>query len=464
MRKYKDGKITGLKIAYVGGGSRGWAWNLMRDLASQEEISGQVFLYDIDAQAAENNAVIGNRLTAGGAAKSRWDYSAAHAVKQALDSADIVVCSILPGTFDQMQSDVHTPEKYGIYQSVGDTTGPGGLIRAMRTIPMFAEIAQAVKTYCPDAWLINYTNPMSLCIGALYKVFPDIKAFGCCHEVFGVQKLLGFALEEIEGISGVTRHDVRTTVTGINHFTWITQAQYEGIDLIPVYREFAQRFYKSGYEKDDDGTLADYFHCSHRVKFDLFLENGAIAAAGDRHLAEFSPGGKYLKDPETIKQWGFRLTPVSWRKEDLAQRLTRSARLLSGEETLEATPSGEEGVQQLKAVLGLGDMITNVNLPNLGQIPNLPLGVIVETNASFTANGVKPICCGAMDDNLLRLMSNNVFSQDKVITSALHKDPWAAFPVFANDPLISHLSYADARALYRTMLENTAAYLPGFQI
>ena len=119
------------------------------------------------------------------------------------------------------------------------------------------------------------------------------------------------------------------------------------------------------------------FDCSHKVKFDLFLRYGLIAAAGDRHLAEFLPPW-YLKNPETARQWGFSLTPVAWRKEDLKRRLARQARLLSGEEALELKGSGEEGHLLIKALLGLGDLVSNVNVPNRGQVENLPLGAVVE--------------------------------------------------------------------------------------
>ena len=126
-----------------------------------------------------------------------------------------------------MESDVHAPEKYGIYQSVGDTAGPGGIVRALRTIPMFEEFAVAIEKYCPEAWVINYTNPMTVCVDTLYKVFPKIKAFGCCHEVFGTQTLLQTALEEARGIEGIKREEIKVNVVAVNHFTWLTSAQYK---------------------------------------------------------------------------------------------------------------------------------------------------------------------------------------------------------------------------------------------
>ena len=177
--KYSKGKVSDIQIAYIGGGSRGWAWTFMTDLALEDEISGTIRLYDIDRKAAQTNEVIGNHLMNRPEAKGDWKFEVKDSLKEVLTGCDFAVISILPGTFDEMASDVHLPERLGIYQSVGDTAGPGGIIRGLRTIPMFVEIAEAIKKYAPDCWVINYTNPMSLCVKTLYHVFPQIKAFGC---------------------------------------------------------------------------------------------------------------------------------------------------------------------------------------------------------------------------------------------------------------------------------------------
>ncbi len=325
MIDFSSDRADNIKIAYVGGGSRGWAWGLMSDLASADDISGDVYLYDIDYQAALNNEIIGNKYNEIEGAKSKWNYHATKTLAEALSGADFVVISILPGTFDEMESDVHTPEKYGIYQSVGDTTGPGGIIRALRTIPMFEVIALAIKENCPDAWVINYTNPMTVCVRTLYRVFPEIKAFGCCHEVFSTQKLLALALKDIKGIEGVERHEIKTNVVGVNHFTWITEATYKNIDLFDVYRRFAEKYYETGFGGVVQNWANKCFVCNERVKLDLFRRYGWIAAAGDRHLAEFCEGKWYLRDPETVEKWGFGLTPAAWRKSHLQTRLDKSA-------------------------------------------------------------------------------------------------------------------------------------------
>ena len=243
-----------LTIAYIGGGSRGWAWGFMKDLAGDPDLCGTVRLYDIDRPAAERNQIIGRKISAHPDAVSRWNYEVSDTLEEALRGADFTVISILPGTFDEMESDVHLPERVGVWQPVGDTVGAGGFMRAMRTIPMFVTIAEAIRDYAPETWVINYTNPMSLCVRTLYEVFPKIRAFGCCHEVFGTQKLLCAMLKTECGIEGVKRQDLYTTVTGINHFTWLTTASWKGVDLMPLYARFADKYAEEGYEEGGDNN------------------------------------------------------------------------------------------------------------------------------------------------------------------------------------------------------------------
>jgi len=450
--------VSDLKIAYIGGGSRGWAWGLMSDLASEESLSGTVYLYDIDHKASQTNEVIGNSNS------TNWKYIAEDNIGKALKDSDFVIISVLPGTFDEMESDVHTPEKYGVYQSVGDTTGPGGVIRAMRTLPMYVEFANAIKEYCPNAWVINYTNPMAVCISTLYKVFPQIKAFGCCHEVFGTQELLLKALKEKTGIEDIKRTDIHTNVIGINHFTWVNKAQYKDIDLIPIYSEFADKYYADGYVDDKpDHWMNKYFGSAQRVKFDLFKRFGVIAAAGDRHLAEFCPSNWYLKDDETVESWKFGCTPVSWRKEDLQKRIDRAIKLESGEEKFELKPTGEEGINQIKAILGLGNIVTNVNIPNMGQISNVPLGTVVETNAIFTHDTVVPQLAGDIPDDILGIMSPSIYNQRVITDACLKKDTNLIFTAFINDRLMNSVSLSDSKKLFIEMFENTKSYLNGWE-
>lgn len=454
----KQQKIT---IAYIGGGSRGWAWNLMSDLAVEPDLCGTVRLYDIDKKAARNNEIIGNRLKGREDVKSDFTYMAVDTLEEALTGCDFVVLSILPGTFNEMESDVHQPEKYGIWQSVGDTVGPGGIIRGLRTLPYYVEFAEAIKKYSPNAWVINYTNPMTMCVQIMYQVFPEIKAFGCCHEVFGTQRLLAAMVEKSKGIEHVDRREIKVNVQGINHFTWLNEASYKGEDLMPLYSEYAQKYAETGYtEGRDNNWMNNSFACANMVKFDLFNRYGVIAAAGDRHLAEFCPPW-YLKNPETVKSWKFGLTTVAFRKNQLQERLAKSERLANGEEEMKLSLSGEEGVMQMKALMGMSSLITNVNIPNYGQIPNLPLGAVVETNAIFSHNSLKPVFAGAMNHSVQPLVARHCENQRLVVESVLKKDLSLAYKAFCNDPLMT-ANRKDSKELFDQMIGNTKKYLGWF--
>lgn len=459
--KYQNNKVSDIKITYIGGGSREWARFFMGDLALDEQMCGKVTLYDIDYEAAKNNAIIGNKISAKPEAIGKWEYEAVKTLKDALDGADFVAISIQPGTFEEMESDVHLPERHEIYQSVGDTSGPGGIIRSLRTVPMIAEIAEAIKTHSPHSWVINYTNPMSMCMKTLYHVFPEIKAFGCCHEVFGTQELLKVIVEREFGLTGLTRQDIKTNVLGINHFTWIDKASYKGIDLLPVYKDFVAKNFEQGIETEKNPRI-HYMDSLHRVKFDLFQRYGLIAAAGDRHLAEFMPVSDYLKSPDHVHTWNFDLTPVQWRKDELVEKEARSARLVSGTEEITIEKSGEEGILLIKALCGLGDLISNVNIANVSnQITNLPLDAIVETNAIFGRDSIRPIFAGAIPENVLALIKPHVDNHDRILKSALTCDKELVVHTFANDPLSKDVLTADEREkLVEDMIRNTLEYLP----
>lgn len=459
---YANNKVTDIQIAYIGGGSRGWAWTFMTDLSMEETLSGTIRLYDIDEQAAKNNEIIGNDLTNRKESLGKWNYITCKTIQEALTGCDFVIISILPGTFHEMESDVHLPERLGICQSVGDTAGPGGMIRALRTIPMFETIAHAIQSWSPDAWVINYTNPMSLCVKTLYHIFPQIRAFGCCHEVFGTQKVLKGICEEALGLNNIDRHDIFVNVLGINHFTWFDQASYKGIDLFPIYREYIEKHYEEGYQEPDKNWANSSFDCAHRVKFDLFQRYGLIAAAGDRHLAEFMPGTEYLKDPETVASWKFGLTTVKWRKEDLKKRLDKSRRLANREEAIELRPSGEEGILLIKALCGLERVVSNVNIPNTNlQIPNLPSSAVVETNTVFSRNSIKPLIAGNLPETVLGLIQPHVENHETILNAALTCNKTLVCQAFAHDPLVKgRASEVQIRMLVEDMIQNTQAYLP----
>ena len=164
-----------LKIAYIGGGSRDWARKLMIDLALCPDLTGEIALYDIDMDSARLNEQLGNWLQGQPGVLSHWHFDAVSTLRETLQDADFVVISIQPGPLELMRDEIALAEEYGLYFPVGDTTGAPGLIRGLRSASIYKGFAEALATYCPNAWIINYTNPMSVCTRTLTRVAPNSK-------------------------------------------------------------------------------------------------------------------------------------------------------------------------------------------------------------------------------------------------------------------------------------------------
>ena len=453
-----------IKIAYLGGGSKAWARVFMTDLALADGLCGEIALYDIDVSAAELNQRIGAVINRSPETVSKWDYRVYTEIGEALDGADFVACSILPGTFDEMESDVHLPEEYGIYQSVGDTVGPGGILRAMRTVPIYEGFAREIKAHCPQAWVINLTNPMTACTKTLYDVFPEIKAFGCCHEVFHAQEFLCCVAHEVLGVPRPGRREMVIDACGVNHFTWITEANYDGRDMLAVLPEFIEKFYEKGYCEhlgvEPDDFREDPFRYGNKVKMDLFRRFGVLAAAGDRHLVEFMDRSWYLKNKADAESWLYHLTTVGYRKQDRINKINQSQRIADGEEEIKVVKSDEEVVELMKALLGLiPPIVSNANTLNVGQMAGMPAGSVVETNCVFSRNSVKPIVAKPLPGDVNALVLRNAQNIENAYNGIKNRDFRQIFEAFVNQPLCSGLALSDARELFVRMVKATDNYL-----
>jgi alpha-galactosidase len=456
----KNRNAQQIKIAYIGGGSRGWAHVLMNDITQCPHLTGEIALYDQNQEMARLNVKWGQRCNKSPQAKSTWKYTVPDTLKEAMTGAHFVMASIQPGPIEFMGHDLEIPRKYGILHPVGDTVGPAGLVRSLRTVIDYEEIAKAVERYCPKAWVINFTNPMTVCTRTLYKVFPAIKAFGCCHEVFGTQRLLAQLLEEFHGIK-VTRDQVRINVLGVNHFTWVDKATYNDIDLMElVARKIAQPGTIRAIPREEIEKM-DIFSNRKQITYDLYLRYGILPAAGDRHLSEFVPF--YLKDEPTINRWGVKLTPYSYRSERYANAPKEFEKKLRDKKPFELWQSSEEGVREMLAILGYGDFRSNVNLPNVGQIEGLARDAVVETNAYFTRDSVKPEFSGRLPAGAEALVARTVSNQELIVEAGLQRDKKLAFQAILNDAL-NNLPTDKAWEMFSEMLRATKASLPGWKV
>lgn len=448
-----------ITLAYIGGGSLNWAQVLMADLVHDRTVSGEIRLYDLDPEAARRNAALGNRLSEAHGLSLR--YTASQTLAEALTGAGFVVVSILPGSFDDMAKDIELPAAEGIRQSVGDTVGPGGFVRAMRAIPQVARIGEAIRAHCPQAYVCNLTNPMSVLTGTLYAAFPGIRAWGECHEVTKLRHIIAWLANRAEGAVRYGFRDVQVNVLGINHFTFADRAFVGGRDWLPDYLAFAAEHREKGWRAtplDPDDEFQRYFEDVNRVKFDLAARFGIAAAAGDRHLAEFLPSSWYL---DRAEEWGFGLTPVDFRRRDQAgkREAARAAETAGTVPPLRAA-SEEALVAQIRALTRGEPVVVNANLPNRGQLEGFAPGAIVETNALFSGHGVRAVQAGRLPPALEAIVKPHSERQDALLKAVLSGNGAVLEGLFLSDPLVAPLGPDRAARLFRAMVGATAGRLP----
>jgi alpha-galactosidase len=299
---------------------------------------------------------------------------------------------------------------------------------------VYRDIVTFIMEHCPQAWVINYTNPMAVCTGALFRAAPQIHAFGCCHEVFGTQKMLAKKVSEWFDVPEPPREEIALDIAGVNHFTFATEVSWQGEDLLPRLLEMVA----------DDGFFRDrtaearrakeqglWFDHAGLIAYDFLRRFGALGAAGDRHLAEFVSW--YLCDEASLHRWGTLATPYTWRLER-----SRCARPTLAEVAREGLkPSGEEGVQQIEALLGLRPLTTNINLPNVGQIADLPKQAVVETYAEIGRGHIRPLVARPLPPALLAIEARIARQQLLLLEAAWEGDTDLAFQVLLADPLVN---------------------------
>lgn len=449
-----------ITIAYIGGGSMEFGRKLISALAAEEAFCGTVQIYDTVKQFAIANEAIGNRMRELQGCRSGLIYIATETLDEALRNADFVIISIAPGEFEERLLDIAMPEEQGIYQSTGDYSGPAGIIRALRAAPQYIKIAERIRAVCPEAWVISMTSPAQVCMDALYRTFPEIKAVGCPSHLSGTQELLAeLAGREFHGRT-VSRRDIKHYISGIDGFSFVIEPCLDGENITPIFERYANTYIKSGYERKPNEYRTNLYASANLVKFDLFRRYGLIPAVPDRIAADFCPPW-YLKSPKVAIDWKFNLTSVNFLKKRRADKLSEQQGLISGENTLPIGGTACDCPAMIKALSGLGNLITPANLPNKHQIENLPEGAIVQTSALFSKNSLKPIICGALPEDLKTLMMRHIGNYSAITRAVSEKNIDIAFNAFLNDPLMT-LDIDSARNLFNSMLSYSESSLEWF--
>jgi alpha-galactosidase len=434
-----------LKIIVIGGGSYQWTEKIFIDYVLEEQLDGSTFvLHDIDPEALDIMGRVCEKIV--DETDSRWEVKTTLDLEEALDGADVVIIQISTGGFETMRSDIEIPSKFGIYQSVGDTVGPGGLSRALRGIPVILNIAYKMEDICPDAWLINLTNPMTTITRAVNK-YTDIKTIGLCHEVNKIRELIKdiFDLE--------SENEMSFTVGGVNHFTWITNLNIKGengLDLLLEYYRKGKLQYITDYKTENP------FYNRFLLNLHLLEIFGALPAAGDRHVAEFFP---YFLQPEQQKKYGLELTTLDYRIKKKDKNKKRYLKIIDGKEELKLFKSLEEISDLVIGLFGGKPRLRTMNLPNSGQINNLPNDAVVETMAVASYNTVSPLTIGQLPSNVLNLISRHLLNQEKIVDAAYYGDKNMALQVLLSDPLVIN-GPDEVKKMLEEMLKANKKWMP----
>lgn len=428
-----------MKVTFIGGGSYSWGPTLLGDLALSGVVAGQVCLTDIDQVAGERLRRLGERCMAQRSAPVEVTYTPSLAA--ALDGADYVIVSITTGGLDAMRGDLELPERYGIYQAVGDTVGPGGIARALRNIPVLVAIAREMDRRCPNAWLLNVTNPMTTLCRAVTRA-TAVRTIGLCHELHSVARRAGALLGDTASITW--------RVAGINHLPWLVDQSPDALAA------FASRMRDAlAATPGDEDPFGDNF----RVKLDLLDLYGTFPAAGDRHVAEFFPS--YLDTPDVARErYAVRLTAIARREANRAVSVEAVLRLLDGRDPMVLAQSHEQAVPVIESLAGTRQGTFVVNIPNQGQLSGLPPDAIVECMATIDADGVHPQAAPALNTAVLAWLRTHVAAQELVVEAALEHREDCALQALLLDPLSHRLRTDDARSLLRDLLAHNARYMP----
>ncbi|MBM3498218.1 MAG: alpha-galactosidase [Armatimonadetes bacterium] len=417
-------------ITMIGAGSITFTRRLYNDILAQPELrESTIRMVDIDEEKLAAITGYAQEVAQRLGYPTRVEGTTDR--RRGLEGADVVICSIAVGTEQDRRADVFIPQAYGVEQLIGDTLGPGGVFRALRTGPVMVDIGRDIEAVCPDAWWLNYTNPMAICTWAVLKG-TRARIVGLCHSVQGTTR-------QLAGYMGVPYGEVDYWVAGINHMAWYLRLERKGQDLYPRLREAL----------DDPETFA-----KDPVRFEVFRHFGYFVTESTRHMGEYVP--YFYKDAEHIRQLGMepRQPREGWDHERWQQHAERLTQELSAESLPEPTASEEYASWIIRSLVTGERRRINGNVLNEGLIDNLPGGCCVEVPCLVEQGRIAPCHVGPLPPQLAALNASNVALQECCVDAILERDLRKAYHAVALDPLTAgRLTLPQIKAMFEEMVE-----------
>jgi alpha-galactosidase len=454
------------RITIIGGGSYQWVPKLLVDMANTPALhEAELVLEDIDPAPLPRMVALVEHI-----AKVRGIGVTARATtdqRDALAGADYVVVNISTGGFESMRFDLEIPARHGIRQSVGDSVGPGGINRSLRNIPVFLGIARDMEELCPDAWMLNLTNPMTAICRAVTRE-SRITTVGLCHEITNAQFMLSLLLDR-------SFLELSPTIAGVNHLPLIAALDVGGDDGLALVADLLDDLDTRGDEPVSTafpegldeivgaggGPVTRRDVVDHnRVKLELFRRFGVLPGAGDRHLVEFF-AGFLTEESGWGERWGVRLTTIEQRERHQRHYVDEVDQLLAAPE-VDQMPSGEMVAPVIMCrELGLAGWFP-LNIPNRGQVADLPDDAVVESMCIADGDGVRGRDVVTVPTVLAETLRRVSASQELTVEAAVTGNRDRVLDALLLDPLSGRLDYDAVAVMADELLAATKRWLPQF--
>ena len=409
------------KLTFIGAGSTIFMRNIVGDMLHFEALrDAEIALMDIDPQRLAESEQLARRMIAtmgtGARVTTHTDQ------RRALEGADFVVTAFQVGGYDPCTiTDFEIPKAYGLRQTIADTLGVGGIMRGLRTVPHLWKVAEDMAAVCPDALLMQYVNPMAINTWALAERYPALKQVGLCHSVQNTVQELAHDLD-------MTPADIRYKVAGVNHVAFFLRLEdASGASLYPRLRNG----YRAGHLPKAPLLMP---RCPNTLRYEVMDHLGYFCTESSEHLAEYVPWFIKQGREDLIDQFGIPLDEYPKRCiEQVAEWKTQAAQLAQ-QAAMDVPKSHEFAAEMMNAITTDRPFTAYGNLPNRGQIPQLPMGAAVETPCLVDQNGVQPSVVTGIPPQLVALMRSQINVQELTVRALLDEEPEHIYHAAMMDP------------------------------
>ena len=435
-----------VKICFIGAGSTIFAKNVLGDAMLTPSLQdAEIALYDIDENRLKESELMLQTINKN-SNQSRAKIQSFSDRKEALKDANFVINAIQVGGYKPSTViDFEIPKKYGLQQTIGDTTGIGGIFRGLRTLPVMFDIAKDMEEVCPDAWLLNYTNPMAILTMGMLKA-TKIKTVGLCHSV---QVCVPELFEHLGIKDQYNLDEFQWKIAGINHMAWLLEINRNGKDFYPEIRRLASEI--ANPHKDS-------------VRFELMKHFGYYITESSEHNAEYHPYFIKKNYPELIEQLQIPIDEYLRRCVDQIAGWETQRDEIVNDGSLEHTRSREYASYIMDAITtGTPTMIAG-NVLNKGLITNLPGDCCVEVPCLVDKNGVQPTYVGKLPTQLAALNRTNINVQELTVEAAITLEKDKIYQAALMDPHANaELSISEIKAMVDELIAAHGDYLPAYK-